>query len=93
MKMPPSKTRNQKYKQGPYIKRFGTGAKDIDFTRFRDDIDIKKSIDSINCAILGLAEQKRNRVSSFADVGIEVLDEFDEYFKILERCFYKEGER
>jgi TetR/AcrR family transcriptional regulator len=65
----------------------------IDFTRFRDDIDIKKSIDIINCAILGLAEQKRNRVSSFADVGIEVLDEFDEYFKILERCFYKEGER
>lgn len=65
----------------------------IDFTKFRDDIDIKKTIDIISCAILGLAEQQRKRVSSFADVDIEVLDEFDEYFKILERCFYKEGER
>ncbi|MPN42894.1 hypothetical protein SDC9_190452 [bioreactor metagenome] len=65
------------------------GYKNIDFTKFRDDINIEKAIDIINCAILGLAEQQRNKVSSFVDVDIEVLDEFDEYFDILKRCFYK----
>ena len=69
------------------------GYKNIDFTKFRDDIDIKKTIDIINCAILGLAEQQREKVSSFADTDTEVLDEFDEYFDILKRCFYKKEEQ
>lgn len=68
------------------------GYKNIDFTKFRDDIDINKAINIINCAILGLAEQQREKVNSFADTDIEVLEEFDEYFDILKRCFYKKEE-
>lgn len=86
----------------PEIKRIGNdliskgleqGYKNIDFTKFRDDIDIKKTIDIINCAILGLAEQQREKVNSFVDTDIEVLDDFDEYFDILKRCFYKKEEQ
>jgi len=69
------------------------GYKNIDFTKFREDININKAINIINCAILGLAVQQREKVNSFADTDIEVLEEFDEYFDIMKRCFYKKEEQ
>jgi len=69
------------------------GYKNIDLTKFRDDIDVQKAINIINWAILGFAEQQRDAVDSFEDIGMEVLDEWDDYFDLMKRCFYKEEEQ
>lgn len=66
--------------------------KNIDFTKFRDDIDIEKTIDIINWTMLGFAEQQRDKVKSFEDISVEMLKEWDVYFDIMKRCFYKKGE-
>ncbi len=67
--------------------------KNIDFTKFREDMDLDKIINIITLIILGLAEQYRDKVESFEDIDSEVLNEFDQYFDILKRCFYKEEEQ
>jgi len=65
------------------------GYQNIDWTKFREDIDRKKIINIITWTILSFAEQQRDQVGSFEDVSMEVLNEWDEYFEILKRCFYK----
>ena len=69
------------------------GYQNIDWSKFREDIDREKMISIINWTMLGFAELYRDKVDSFGDVGVEVLGESDEYFDILKRCFYKKGER
>lgn len=63
--------------------------KNIDFTKFRDDIDINKTLNIINWTMLSFSEQQRNSLNSFEDIGIELLSEWDDYFDIMKRCFYK----
>ena len=65
----------------------------IEWSKFKEDIDREKMINMINWTMLGFAEMYRDKVDSFGDVGVEVLGESDEYFDILKRCFYKKGER
>lgn len=69
------------------------GYQNIDWSKFREDIDREKMISIINWTMLGFAEMYMDKVDSFEDVGVEVLGESDEYFGILKRCFYKKGER
>jgi len=68
------------------------GYKNIDLTKFRTDMDIEKMMKIITWTMLGFAEQQVEEVNSFDDVGMEVLSEWDDYFAILKRCFYKKGE-
>lgn len=68
------------------------GYHNIDWTKFRDDIDREKMIKIINWTMLSFAEENMNKVDSIEDVGGEILREADEYFALLKRCFYKEGE-
>ena len=68
------------------------GYHNIDWTKFREDIDREKMIKIINWTMLSFAEQNMNKVDSIEDVGPEILREADEYFALLKRCFYKEGE-
>jgi AcrR family transcriptional regulator len=63
--------------------------KNIDFSKFRDDIDIDKTLNIINWTMLSFSEQQRNSLNSFEDIGIEILGEWDDYFDIMKRCFYK----
>jgi AcrR family transcriptional regulator len=63
--------------------------KNIDFSKFRDDIDINKTINIINWTMLSFSEQQRNSLNSFEDVSMELLGEWDDYFDIMKRCFYK----
>lgn len=64
----------------------------IDFTRFRDDIDIQKTLNIINWTMLSFSEQQVNKLNSFEDIDIELLKEWDGYFDIMKRCFYKKEE-
>ncbi|SFG54934.1 transcriptional regulator, TetR family [Desulfotomaculum arcticum] len=71
----------------------GLGYKNIDLTKFRDDMDREKMMNIINWTIMSFAEHQRNKVDSFGDISIDVLSEWDEYFDILKRCFYKKEEQ
>lgn len=63
--------------------------KNIDWSKFRSDLDIQKVLDIIDWTIIGFSEEQRKRINSIEDIGTEVLDEWDEYFDILKCCFYK----
>ncbi|AOT71953.1 TetR/AcrR family transcriptional regulator [Geosporobacter ferrireducens] len=69
------------------------GYKNIDFSKFRDDIDIQKTMNIITWTILSFAEQQRDKVNSFEDIPMEALKEWDDYFDIMKRCFYKKEEQ
>lgn len=62
----------------------------IDWGKFRDDIDLKKTIDIINWTMLSFSEQQRNQLDSFENIDLELLREWDDYFEIMKRCFYKQ---
>jgi TetR/AcrR family transcriptional regulator len=68
------------------------GYKDLDLTKFREDMDIQKIMNIINWTILSFAEQQRDQVNSFEELDMEVLKEWEDYFDILKRCFYKKEE-
>ncbi|WMJ87058.1 TetR/AcrR family transcriptional regulator [Anaerocolumna sp. MB42-C2] len=72
---------------------FGISYKNIDRSKFRDDMDTEKIMNVITWTILSFAEQQVNKVSSFENVDIELLHDWDDYFDILKRCFYKEEEQ
>jgi len=65
----------------------------IDLTKFRGDIDLKKIINIINWTMLGFSEQQRDRLDSFEDINMNMLKEWDEYFGIMKLCFYREGKK
>nr|WP_312579802.1 TetR/AcrR family transcriptional regulator [Sedimentibacter sp.] len=65
----------------------------IDFSKFRDDIDLEKTLDIIKWTMLSFSEQQRSKINSFKDIGTEVLSEWDDYFDIMKRCFYKNEEQ
>lgn len=90
---PELKSEIKKFSSNLIERGFEKGYENIDLTKFRDDIDIQKTIDIINWTILSFAEQQMNRVSSIENVGIEILSECDDYFDIMKRCFYKKEEQ
>jgi len=63
----------------------------IDWTKFREDIELKKMINIINWTMLSFSEEQRNNVNHFEDVTMDVLKEWDGYFDILKQCFYKQN--
>jgi AcrR family transcriptional regulator len=71
---------------------FQRGYKNIDWTKFRDDIDLQKTMNIINWTLLSFSEQQRSRLNSFEGMSTEVLEEWEAYFDIMKRCFYKEDE-
>ncbi len=69
------------------------GYQNIDFSKFRGDIDLEKIMNIITWTMLGFSEQQRDSVISMEEVSIEVLEEWEVYFDILKRCFYKKEEQ
>lgn len=61
----------------------------IDFSRFREDVDIEKAIKILNWTMLGFAEEVRNRLTSFEEVTIDQLEEWNRYSELLKKSFYK----
>jgi TetR/AcrR family transcriptional regulator len=61
----------------------------IDYSKFREDIDIQKAIDILNWTMLGFGEKALKQVTTFEGIGEEYLKEWESYSQILRRCFYK----
>ncbi len=66
------------------------GYQNIDWTKFRQDMDLSKMMKIINWTFLSFSEEQRSKLSSYENMGTEVLNEWDEYFDILKRSFYKQ---
>ncbi|MGO1469774.1 MAG: TetR/AcrR family transcriptional regulator [Tissierella sp.] len=65
---------------------------DIDVSRFKDNLDIKKAKQLIFWAVGGYAEQVLNRVKNLNLESINLKDiqnEFDEYLNELRKAYYK----
>ncbi|GGM18777.1 TetR family transcriptional regulator [Paraliobacillus quinghaiensis] len=60
----------------------------IDYSKFREDIDIQRAIEIINWTMIGFAEKEGN-VDSVQDIDIEIYKEWHNYSELLRRCFYK----
>jgi TetR/AcrR family transcriptional regulator len=86
---PEVKAHVQSFSKNLISSGFEKGYRNIDWTKFRDDVDREKMLNIINWTLLGIAEVYRDKVDSVEDLGPEVLREAEEYFEILRRCFYK----
>ena len=61
----------------------------IDYSKFRDDIDIQKAIDILNWTMFGFGEKALNQLTTFEEVSEDYIKEWESYSEILKRCFYK----
>ncbi|WP_369683931.1 TetR/AcrR family transcriptional regulator [Evansella sp. LMS18] len=65
----------------------------IDWSKFREGIDIEKAVNIINWTMLGYAEKEKEKLISYSEAGVGQLEQWDSYAEILKSCFYKkEGE-
>lgn len=66
--------------------------KNIDYSKFREGIEIEKAIEILNWTMFGFAEKSIQRLKSFknmAEFGEQYLKEWDKYTEILKYSFYK----
>ncbi|WP_254901258.1 hypothetical protein [Tuberibacillus sp. Marseille-P3662] len=63
--------------------------RNIDYSKFREDIDIQKAIDILNWTMFGFAEKASSQLNTFEDVEEGYLKEWESYSKILKYSFYK----
>lgn len=67
----------------------------IDYSKFRDDIDINKAIEILNWTMYGFGEKAIHQINSFenfSEFGNQYFNEWKVYAQILKRSFYNEGE-
>lgn len=69
--------------------------KNIDESKFREDVDIQKALNIIQWTMEGLAnaEQQKMTGSNVNEVDYDrMLADLDSYFELLQKSFYKQGE-
>ncbi|MGO4890364.1 TetR/AcrR family transcriptional regulator [Anaerobacillus sp. MEB173] len=65
----------------------------IDWSKFREDVDIQKAIDILNWTMIGFGEREVKKLNSFSEIHMDILNEWNSYSELLKSCFYKkEGE-
>ena len=67
----------------------------IDYSKFRDDIDIDKAIEILNWTMYGFGQKGLQQINSFENLsnfGERYLKEWNIYAQILKHSFYKEDE-
>ncbi|WP_245844057.1 TetR/AcrR family transcriptional regulator [Oceanobacillus rekensis] len=66
--------------------------RNIDYTMFREEIDIEKAIEILNWTMFGFGDKAIQQINSFEDVGEfgdQYLKEWEKYSEILKHSFYK----
>lgn len=61
----------------------------LDYSKFRDDIDIEKAIEILNWTMYGFGDKAINQLTTFGEVGEHYLLEWESYSQILKNSFYK----
>ncbi|SHG61001.1 hypothetical protein [Ornithinibacillus halophilus] len=65
---------------------------DIDYSKFRDDIDIEKAIEILNWTMFGFGDKAIEQINTFKDIGDfgeQYLKEWEKYSELLKMSFYK----
>jgi|SRR5699024_5379610 len=65
----------------------------IDYTKFRDDIDVEKAMEILTWTMFGFGEKGLKELQAFKDLekfGEYYLREWEQYAAILKQSFYKE---
>lgn len=83
---------DQRLKTSIFEHSFERIYRNIDLTKFRNDIDRQKAINIINWTALSFAEQQSNILPSYEDFTKEHFKEWDGYLDLLKHCFYKKEE-
>ncbi|HGD5781890.1 TetR/AcrR family transcriptional regulator [Aerococcus mictus] len=66
--------------------------KDIDYSKFREGVDIEKAIEILNWTMFGVGEKGLKELFTFDDIGRFVekyLEEWNVYAELLKYSFYK----
>jgi len=63
--------------------------KNIDYSKFREDIDIEKAMEILTWTMFGFGEKSINELSTFEKVEEKYIDEWGSYSDILKQSFYK----
>ena len=66
--------------------------KDIDYSKFREGIDIEKAIEILNWTMFGVGEKGLKELFTFDDIGRfgeKYLEEWNVYAELLKYSFYK----
>ncbi len=61
----------------------------IDFSKFREDVDLTKVMKIINWTLFALSDEETSRFGTLDELGEDMLDEYKEYLDIMQKCFYK----
>jgi AcrR family transcriptional regulator len=61
----------------------------VDYSKFRKDLDLEKMMNMINWTMLGYSEQENAKLKSHEEVSMKQIEEFDGYIEIMKRCFYQ----
>lgn len=82
-----------KQKVGPfYNQSMKKMYKQIDYSKFREGIDIEKAIEILNWTMFGFGEKGIKQINSFENLtefGEHYLKEWERYSEILKHSFYK----
>lgn len=82
----------KKYIDSIYERGLKQMYKDVDYSKFRQDLDIEKAIEILNWTMFGFGEKVIKQLYSFKDsteFGKKTLKEWEKYSDMLERSFYK----
>ena len=66
--------------------------KDIDYSKFREGVDIEKAIEILNWTMFGVGEKGLKELFTFDDIGRfgeKYLEEWNVYAELLKNSFYK----
>ncbi|HFU6913927.1 TPA: TetR/AcrR family transcriptional regulator [Streptococcus agalactiae] len=66
--------------------------KDIDYSKFREGVDIEKAIEILNWTMFGVGEEGLKELFTFDDIGRfgeKYLEEWNVYAELLKYSFYK----
>ncbi|ADH98798.1 TetR/AcrR family transcriptional regulator [Salisediminibacterium selenitireducens] len=62
----------------------------VDWSLFKDTINVEKATEILNWTMMGFSEKYRNKLATFKDVGPELLEEWEDYAAILKNSYYKD---
>lgn len=66
--------------------------KNIDYSKFREDVDVEKAIEIISWTMYGFGEKSISKIQTFENIvefGKQYTEEWHAYSELLKRSFYK----
>ncbi|WP_430786980.1 hypothetical protein VBD025_15245 [Virgibacillus flavescens] len=64
----------------------------LDYSMFRDDIDVQRAIEILNWTMTGFGEKVAKEIDTFEGIGDQYVREWENYSNILKHSFYKSEE-